>query len=357
VKKSITNSKPARLTPPAVPTVKEVAGLAGVSTATVSRVLTGAAGVREELVRRVRAAAQKLNYRPNSVARNLRVRGTRTIALVIPDIENPFFTSIVGGAEHVLQAANYTLLLANFNEDSEREDLLLDTLRAEGIAGMIFAPSANPSRLYQELWKAKLPMVAVSRLPDGLSVDLVTVENREGSRDAVRHLLALGHKRIGLINGPASLSTARERQAGFEQAFSEAGLTPPKDLVLRADFRQGGGYRAMKTLIGMPKRPTAVFVASNLMTLGALQAIHEHELDIPSAIAVVGFDDMPWATSLRPPLTVVAQPARELGVTAAKLLLDRLQEPARARRHIILGTSLVVRASSGSLSPSRASSG
>ncbi len=332
---------------PTAPTVKEVAARAGVSTATVSRVLAGAIGVRPDPARRVREAARQLGYQPNRVARNLRMRATRTAGVLIPDIENPFFTNLVCGIEDALQAAGYSLLLANFNEEPDRERIHLNTLRAEGVAGIVFACSSAPAAGYQELARARMPLVAISRVPAGVSVDLVKVTNREGAQAAVSHLLGLGHRRIAFINGPLAVSTALEREAGYEAAFEATGLAAPRDLILYADFRQRGGYNAMQTLLSLPNRPTAVFVASNLMTLGALQAIHERGLGIPSEIAVVGFDDMSWAMSLQPPLTAVAQPTRELGMTAARLLLDRIAEPGRPPRHIVLETELVVRASCG----------
>ncbi len=327
------------------PTVKEVAELAGVSTATVSRALSGAPSVSKRLITRVREAAQQLNYQPNQIARGLRTRGSRTIGVLVPDIENPFFTSVVRGIEGVLQTAGYSLLLADFNEDPSQEHTLLSALRAEGVAGILFAASHTPSPEYHALLQAGLPMVAISRLPESLRLDLVTVANREGAREAAEHLIGLGHRRVGLIAGPVTISTARERQEGFEEGFLRAGLPVPRDLIVYADFRQAGGHSAMKALLARKKPPTAVFAASNLMTLGALQAIYEHGMEIPGDISVLGFDDMAWASSLRPPLTVVAQPARDVGTAATSLLFERIQDPGRPVRHVVLQTQLVVRAS------------
>lgn len=332
---------------PAVATVKEVAAKAGVSTATVSRVLSGMGGVAEALEREVREAATSLNYWPNRAARSLRAGSSRTVGVLIPDIENPFFTSVVRGIEEVLQTAGYSLLLANFNESPEREQVHLGTLRAEGIAGLIFAASRTPTKEYQRLLQAGMPIVAVSRVPDDLNVDTVSVDNAQGARIAVAHLISLGHRRIALINGPLSLSTARERQEGCRMAFRDAGLPVPDDLIRYGDFRQAGGYHAMQALLAEAPPPTAVFVASNLMTIGALQAIHERGLEIPSEVAVVGFDDMAWAASLRPPLTTVAQPATEVGRTAARLLLERVQNRRLPVRRVVLETRLIVRSSCG----------
>lgn len=331
----------------AVATIKEVARLAGVSTATVSRVFSGGSAVGEDLRLKVRKAAESLNYRPNKLARNLRTRRTQTVGVVIPDIENPFFTSVVCGIEDVLRGAEYSLLLANSNEDTARERRNVEALQAEAISGMIFTPSGNETGLYKDLSSIGMPLVAISRQVPNLDVDCVLVSNREGARQACAHLAELGHDRIALISGPAAISTARERRKGYEQALKAAGIAIASELMQYADFRQAGGYEAMKKLLGLDNPPTAVFTGSNLMTLGALQAIHEARLRIPEDIAIVGFDDMPWALSLQPPLTVVAQPAFDVGVTAARLLLERIAEPSLPPRKITLKTRLILRASAG----------
>ncbi len=332
-------------------TVREVAAKAGVSTATVSRVLSGKGGVAEDLQRKVHEAARALSYRPNRAARSLRAGSSRTVGVLIPDIENPFFTSVICGIEEVLQSTGYSLLLANYNESPEREQIHVASLRAEGIAGLIFTASRAPTEEYRRMLQSGMPMVAVSRVPDDLPIDMVGVDNAEGARTAVAHLITLGHRRIALINGPLSLNTARERQEGYRQAFRDAGLEVPEDLVRYGDFRQSGGYHAMQALLAATPPPTAVFSASNLMTLGVLQAIHERGLEIPADIAVLGFDDMPWATSLRPPLTAVAQPAQDVGRTAARLLLERIQNGRLPRRRAVLPTRLIVRSSCGAGTP------
>jgi DNA-binding LacI/PurR family transcriptional regulator len=337
-----------------MPTIREVAETAGVSTATVSRVFSGGARVRDDVSRRVRDAARRLNYQPNRVARNLRVRTTRAVGVIIPDIENPFYTSVIGGIEEVLQASDYTLLLANYNENPQRERTNVRTFQAEGVAGMIFAPGGAETTLYEELAAAGMALVAISRVPGKMKIDSVAVANREGSRTAVAHLVRQGHRRIALISGPSCISTAKERLLGYEAGLREHGIQPRRELIQFADFRQSGGYHAMRDLLDLKTPPTAVFAGSNLMTLGALQAIHERQLHIPGDMAVVGFDDLPWAVSLNPPLTAVAQPAFEVGRTAARLLLDRLREPGRPSRNVVLDTSLIVRSSCGAVLVKRA---
>jgi LacI family transcriptional regulator len=337
-------------------TIKQVADRAGVSVATVSRALSGSAGVSEPLRSRILEAAKSLSYSPNRAARDLRVRSSRAVGVLIPDIENPFFTSAVCGIEDVLGKTDYSLLLANYNEDPDQETRRLEIFRAEGVCGLIFAASRTPSPLYAEMGNAGVPLVAVSRIPR-LRIDRVTVANRDGAYAATSHLLRLGHSRIAFVNGPLAFTTARDRQTGYEDALRDSEIPLDGDLVVHSAFKQSAGYIAMGQLLELSNRPTAVFSASNLLTLGALEAIHERHLAIPEDIAIVGFDEMPWATSLRPPLTTVAQPAFEVGRTAAELLLARVRDSSLPRRQVVLETRLIVRSSCGSEHASQVSAG
>jgi LacI family transcriptional regulator len=322
----------------------------------VSRVVAGTGRVSDGLREQVLRAARELDYRPNRVARNLRVQATRTVGVVIPDIVNPFFTAMVRGIEDALQPEDYTLLLGNSDGRAERERLYLDTLRAEGVAGILFVPSNDQPDAYTSLGRAGIPIVAIDRSPVGLDVDLVTVTNEEGAHAAVAHLCALGWKRIGLVGGPSHLNVARERERGYERALREAGMPVDPELMRRADFKEQGGYDAMRSLLDpLARRPTAVFVANNLMAMGALHAIGDVGLRIPKDMGIVCFDDVPWGAWLQPPLTVVDQPAFELGASAARILMSRLREPNRPVRKVVLPTRLVVRASCGA-GPSRSDS-
>jgi LacI family transcriptional regulator len=328
-------------------TIKQVAQQAGVSIATVSRAFADADAVSKALRDRVYKASRALNYTPSRVARNLRVGTSQTVGVVIPDLQNPFFTGLVRGIEGVLQAAGYTLLLANADESPAREREVLATFRAEGVAGIIFVPMNSGKSTYQQLLAPPVHIVAVDRLPEATHVDLVTVANAEGTRAAVAHLFANGHRTIALLGGPSQHSTALEREDGYRAALRDADVAVRNDLIYRGDFREAGGYLGIKTLLDVRRPPTAVFVANNLMTLGALRALHEMRRRIPNDVALIGFDDMPWATSLNPPLTAVAQPSLEIGESAAQLFLDRIARPDRPVRHVILETTLIVRASCG----------
>jgi len=276
------------------------------------------------------------------------VGSSRTVGVLIPNIENPFYTSVICGIEDALRETDYSLLLANYNENPDLEARRLEVFRAEGVRGLIFAPSRAPSPLYAELGHTGIALVAVSRVPGRLRVDQVTVANRDGAHIATTHLIRLGYKRIALINGPLALSSARDQQSGYEEALREAGLPLDESLIMCGEFRHATGHAAMQHLLDMACPPRAVYVASNLLTLGALQAIHERALDIPSQIAIVGFDLMPLVISLRPPLTMVAPPAFEVGQTAAHLLLDRVQKPNIPCRQVMLETQLIIRSSCGS---------
>jgi len=341
---------PARIQPPnpsGAITIKEVAAQAGVSTATVSRVLAGPNGVAAQARDRVTRAVAQLNYHPNRLARGLRLGHRKVIGVIIPDLQNPFFTGVVHGVEAELYAAGYTLLLAHSDGLAEREQEQLSVLRGEGVAGLVFIPGNQPGANYESIRTWEIPVVAVDRSPGALEVDLVCSTNREGMRQAVNHLLSLGYEEIALLNGPEGINVTQERLGGYQDALRNAGKAVRQSFIIHSDFRQEGGYLAMPRLLDLAMPPRAVVVANNLMTLGALQAIHERGIRIPEELAVVCFDDMPWATSLRPPLTAVAQPTEELGRTAAQLLLERLKDPKRLVRQVVLPTRLMVRASCG----------
>jgi DNA-binding LacI/PurR family transcriptional regulator len=328
-------------------TMKEVAKLAGVSVATVSRVLNNNPDVSPELRSRVLQAVEKLNYKRNRVARSLRAKTSLIIGLLISDIQNPFFTSVVRGVEDVAYAHGYTLLLCNSDEDSAKERLYIDIMLAERVAGVIISPVAEVDNYSSVLLQAGVPIVAMDRRMRDLEVDTVVVNNVEGVYQAVGYLIEQGHRRIGFIGGPTRTTTGRERQEGYQRALTEHGIELDQGLIQIGDFKQDSGYQMACKLLEMDDPPTAIFAANNLMTLGALNAIHQKGLNIPRDVAIVGFDDMPWAPSLAPPLTAVAQPTYELGCTAADFLLSRIADPERPVEQICLRTTLVIRESSG----------
>jgi DNA-binding LacI/PurR family transcriptional regulator len=325
-------------------TIKDVAKHASVSTATVSRVLAGSNQVSENLRIRVLESIDALDYIPNQVGRSLRRQTTNIIGLVITDIQNPFFTSILRGVQDVFQEHKLVVLTANSDENPTQELLHLQILRSQGVRGLIFAPARSDYYGLEYLFNG-MAVVAIDRLPLNINVDSVIVDNVAGAKVATQHLLDLGHRRIGFIAGISKVTTGKDRLRGYLEALQEAGLHRIDELIQDGSFLQKGGYKAMSNLLDLPIPPTAIVSSNNLMSLGALQALHERGVKIPDEIAVVGFDDMPWAPCLQPPLTVIAQPTYEIGRQAAHLLLERFESPDFPARNLVLETNLIIRAS------------
>ncbi len=332
-------------------TIIDVARAAGVSTATVSRVLNNHPRVDPRLAAAVRKAAKELGYRPSRVARSLRTRQSRVWALLISDIRNPFFTDMVRGVEDIAYAAGYSIFLCNAEEDAEKEASYLELAVAENVSGVILTPTTTSTDL-SPLLEFGIPAVLADRTVDAHSVDSVVIDNVDGARQAVEHLIAGGYERIALVTGPLDKTTGSARYTGYRLALQARGLPVDESLVQVANFRENGGRTAMQELLGRDEAPDAAFVANNLMTIGALHAIAEADLEIPRHIAVIGFDDMSWATLLSPPLTTVAQPTYDLGVETGRLLRSRLDGYTGAARTVTLSPSLRIRESS---QPKRAS--
>ena len=327
--------------------MRDVAHLAGVSTATVSRVLNNHQHISEDTRSKVISAIEQLDYQLNRVARRLRMERTQILGLIISDIANPFFTSVVRGIEDVAYENEYSLLLCNSDEHLAKEELYIRVLMGEKVAGVIISPTDENSTAAKALIESRIPVVAMDRRLCHLDVDTVIVDNVQGAYDAVAHLIRLGHCRIALIGGPVQITTARERQEGYEKALRDYGLPVDETLVRIGDFKQDSGYCTAGELLALDDPPTAIFAANNLTTLGALNAIHEKGLNIPRDVAIVGFDDMPWAPSLDPPLTTISQPTYDMGRTTADLLLKKIADNNRENVEIKLHPTLIVRRSCG----------
>jgi LacI family transcriptional regulator len=325
-------------------TIEDVARAAGVSAATVSRVLNGTSRVTPDRADRVRKAAAELGYQPFGPARALRKQRTSVWVAIIADIENPFFTAMIRGIEDVAVAEQHRLVLCNSDEDVDKEAAYVDIAIADRVAGVVIAVATTDDAALDTLVDARIPVVAVDRRPARDGIDSVVVDNRLGAAQATAHLLDGGATRVACITGPNRLSTAATRLAGYRDAMTQRGLKPDNALVRRGDFREEGGYRAARSLLDSANPPDAMFVANNLMTVGALKAIREAGRRIPDDIAVIGFDDAPWTELLSPSLSVVAQPTYEIGRQAARLLATAADDlPAR---HLVLAPTLVVRESS-----------
>ncbi len=336
-------------------TIQEVARHAQVSAATVSRVLNGNGKVHPDLVSRVRAAVEALAYQPNSVARNLRRSESSLWAVIVPDVGNPFFTSMVRGVEDIAQGTGYSVVLCNSDEDLTKEASYIGAAAAERMAGVVISPASTRDTDVSALRELGIPVVAVDRrlsgvpadtvLVDTVLVDTVLVDNERAAEEAVAHLIDMGYRRIACITGPQQAMTASERLAGYQRALRHRGqdLQPP--LVRHADFRERGGYAAMASLLA-DEAPDAVFVANNLMTVGALECLIQSGVGVPREMGVVGFDEIPWANLVRPSLSTVAQPTYEMGKAAGQLLTARRAAPDQPCATVVLPTTLNVRASS-----------
>ncbi len=313
-------------------TIYDVAALAGVSPATVSRVLNGEK-VSPEKSRLVRDAAVSLAFTPNRIARTLRKQKSEVIALVIPDIENPFFTSMARGVEDVAHAAGYSVVLCNTDEDPQKETAYLHIAVSENMAGVILAAASDHVDLH-DLIRRRRPVIAVDRGPHGFEVDAVTVDNRAGGRDATRALYDQGFRRIACITGPREVETAQQRVDGWREVLIDEGRE--LDAYLRfADFRVDGGRAAMGELLALDNPPDAVFIANNLMSVGALQVMFEHGIT-PGKMGVASFGELPFSTVPPSGITIIPLPARALGVTAAQMLIERIRGDDRPARTIVL---------------------
>ena len=327
--------------------LQDVARRAKVSIATVSRVLNKSDKVLPGTRATVEQALRDLGYRPSRVARRLRMKDGRAhlVGLIIPDIQNPFYAEIARGVEDAAYAAEYALLLCNSDENPEKERFYLDVMRSESVDGIVLPPFNETDAAVVEVVKSGMPVVCVDRSLSKVKTDLVEVDNYRGAFEAVAHLIEKGHRSIGLIEGRSEVSTSRERRRGYLDALAEAGLVVRKDLMRTGDFRQESGRVLAGELLDLKKPPTALFAFNNLMTVGALTAVHQRGLRVPQDVAVLGFDDLPWAESLDPPLTVVRQPAYEVGKQAMELLLKRIMEPTRPPVTMRLLPQLIVRRS------------
>ncbi len=327
--------------------LKEVAEKAGVSVATVSRVLNDRRYINSETRLKVEKAIKQLNYRPNRVAQRLRLKDgqRKLIGLLVPDIQNPFYVDVIRGVEETAYARDHAVFVGNFAQDEGKEKMYLDIMKSESIDGLIVAPSHEKDSEVTNLVNSGLPIVCVDRGLSEVDVDVVLVDNRKGAFDAVEYLIQKGYKRIAYIGGLPQIPTTMQRKEGYEDALRKYGLPIDTDLICFGDSKHESGKKLTAELLNLPNPPQALFTGNNLITLGALETIHNRKLRIPQDIAIVGFDDMYWSISLNPPLTAVRQPGFEIGKRAAEMLFQKVKEPDRPPVKLMLKTELIKRES------------
>ncbi len=326
------------------PSIHDVARRAGVSPATVSRVLNGTALVRDERRERVVRALAELKYRPNHIARNLRRQRVRMIGVLVSDISNPHFSELVRAIEELASEDGYHLLLCNTDERADKQADYLRVLAAERVAGVVLSTTDPHAAEIPELFELGIPVVAIDRSVADPRADAVLVDNESATQRGTQHLIAGGHTHIGFVGGPPEIETAAARREGYRRAMRDAGLGLRE---VEGSFRIEGGRRATEHLLSAESELTALITANNLITIGALAALRARSLRVPAQIALVAVDDPFWAELVEPPLTTLAQPVRMIAERAVSLLRERIEHEREEPRQLMLDFELRVRGSCG----------
>ncbi len=334
-------------------TISEVAKRAGVSTMTVSRVINGTGYTSAETRARVESAIDELGYVPNALARQLRSKQTKTIALIVSDISNPFFTTIARGVEDFFVGHGFTVMYCNSDESEVEEEHYLLALIERQVDGILLVPARSSGESFRLLKAHKVPVVVLDRRVDADEVDSVRCDSEAGAYALGRHLLELGHRRIAVLTGRTTVSTSIDRVAGVRRALEEAGLTLDESLVRYGEYNYGkgnqaDGHRMATEVLSQPgERPTAIFCANNFIAFGAIRALREAGVKVPDDMSVVAFDDLPEEWVDDPFLTVVSQPAYDIGHVAATRLLGHITgENTPTGESVVLPSRLIVRRSS-----------
>jgi LacI family transcriptional regulator len=329
-------------------TLSDIADRAGVSISTVSRVLNDKADtyrIGDETKARVLEAAEELKYRPNQIARGLRLKKTNTVGIIAPDLSNPFFAYIIKRVQNLAHNLGYSVVVCSTDENLEQEIEHVNVLYRNRVDGLIAMPVGQDYEHYVEWFQKDRPLVLLDRCSDSFDASSVVVDNYAGSSEAVAHLIQRGHRRIAIIQGLPGTYTNTERLRGYRDTLLRHEIPFDEALVVGGDFREENGYMETKLLLTAADPPTAIFATSDLITLGALKAIAEEGLDVPSDISLIMFDDFDFAPYLKCPITAVRQPKEMLGEMAVKLLVEELRGETKGGKRIVLKTQLIVRQS------------
>ncbi|MEZ5385931.1 MAG: LacI family DNA-binding transcriptional regulator [Prosthecobacter sp.] len=308
--------------------LKSLAQHLGISASTVSRVLSGRGDefrIAKDTQKRILDEAAAMGVRPDELARSLRLQSTRTLGLIIPDISNPFFAALARAVERSARAQGYTVLLADSQESAEVEAECIRMLIDRRIDGLILAPVGGESKHLRPLIASKLPLTQVDRVVASLKTASVAADNFSGAREAVRLLVKLGHRRIACLQGKEDSSVIAERVRGYRAGLTEAGLRIEKNLLVGGEHSQAIAREHTLRLLDLQPRPTAILALSNLLALGAIEAVRERGLVIPADVSLIAFDEQPWAALLSPPLTTLAQPVEDMGTAAVDSLLAQIK--------------------------------
>jgi LacI family transcriptional regulator len=331
-----------------MPTIHDVAKRAGVAPITVSRVINNSGYFSQETRLSVEAAIAELGYVPNTLARSLRLKRTNTLALIVSDITNPFFTTLARGVEDTASDMGYTVIVCNTDESETEEKKYLQMLLQKQVDGILLVPSHSKPDSIEMIQKHGTPLVVIDRSVPGAMVDVVRGDSEGGAYQLTRLLLSLGHRRIAILSGRKEVSTAVDRVAGYRRAMKEAGFSDDEQYIIYGEYNQASGYDMAKSVMCDPLRPTALIAANNFICLGALKALDDSGLRVPEDISLVAFDDLPPALVTAPFFTVASQPSYEMGRQATNLLVARLSgQPSQRYKEIVLPVEIIVRKSSG----------
>lgn len=330
------------------PTIRDVARLAEVAPTTVSRVLNDKGYISDETRQRVEQAIAELNYIPNALSQSLRYQKTDTIALVVSDITNPFWTTVTRGVEDVCNQHDLHVILCNTDEQEQKLENYIHMLLQRQIDGVLLVPTSHHSTpIARRILQKQVPLVLLDRVVNELDLQIVRGDSEQGAYLLTRHLLELGHCRVAMLCGQDSISTSELRIAGYRRALSEYELTQIPSLLRFGRYTVQSGYEMMHELAKeVEVLPTAIFAANNFIAVGILKALHELNLKVPQDISVVSFDDLPYDTIPEPFLTVAAQKPYEMGRKAAELLIAQIQGEPIAAVEVVLPIELIIRQSS-----------
>lgn len=331
-------------------TISDVARHAGVSPVTVSRVINRVGNVNPDTQQRVEEAVAALGYVPSAAARSLRSKRTHTLALIVSDIQNVFWTTVARGVEDITHSRGYSVFLCNTDDDAAKQRRYLEVVIRQRVDGVIIAPYSSDADELKELRVRNVPTVVIDRAVSGWDIDSVRGDSLGGAYALVNHLLTLGHRRIAMLAGPVITTTAADRVAGYRLALARAGIEEDEALVCFGEYKASAGEQMTAQLLESGARPTAIFAANNAIAMGVIAELGHRGLRIPQDMALVSFDDLPDTSRLFPFLTVVVQPAYEMGVSAAQMLFDRVGAiETLPPRHLVLPTQLIIRHSCGSV--------
>ena len=331
-----------------MPTIRDVAKRAGVATMTVSRVINNSGYVSDKTRAKVESAVADLGYVPNMLGPSLRFKQTNTLALVLTDITNPFWTTIARGVEDAAHEKGYSVILCNTDESPDKQEQYLNMLLRRRIDGILLAPACSAAESVQLIQKQGIAVVVLDRLVPVADVDIVRGDSTGGAYILTKHLLDLGHTDIVMLAGPQDISTSYERVEGFRQALQEVRLESRQDNVIWGEFTQASGKAMTMQALSRSPKPSAIFAGNNFIAIGALWAIRDEGLQVPQDISIVSFDDLPDSLSARPFITNVAQPTYNMGYQATQILITRMTGDVVGEYHsVLLPTQLIVRKSSG----------